>query len=181
MVKHRSGRPRRVFLLAPLRVSQLQEIVRWCDDGRSGKDEDALLMRMYTEFRRQYRPLWSSGDIETLVMTVNRVPVFCVNFLRLEEPGTSPQAGRSVAHIYLLCCPQVRNSARRLLLAWQAATVHAFLPMGLQVVQAAVDADCREENEALVTLGYKLTESVSETAGRMHVYRCVREQMRVVM
>ena len=181
MVKHWSGNPRRVFSMMSLKPSHLEEIVNWFGTGEPNKDEDALLARMYTEFRRQYRPLWNSGDIETLVMTVNRVPVFCVNFLRLVEPGGSLPAGGSAAHIYLLSCPQVRGSGRLLLLAWQAATVHAFLRMGLSVVQAAVDAENTEENEALLTLGYKWEESVSETAGRMNVYRCRKEEMKVVM
>ena len=184
MVKHWTGKPRRIFSLEPLKASHLEEIVSWFGGGSKKEehpDEDILLMRMYAEFRRQYRPLWNSGDIETLVMTVNRVPVFCVNLLQLGEPDASLQAGRSIAHIYLLYRQQVRDSERLLLLAWQAVTVHAFLRMGLSVVQAAIDADSREENEALLTLGYRLVETVSETAGRMNLYRCGREEMRVVM
>lgn len=185
MVKHEAGRPRRVFSLEPLRPSLLKEIVSWCSVSGAGKgdlpDEDALLRRMYTEFRRQYRPLWSSGNVDTLVMTMNRVPVFCISVLQLDDPHLSLQQDRRVAHIYLLYCSEVRDSERLLLLAWHAATVHAFLRMGFSMVQAAVGAEMQEENEALLTLGYRLEETVSETAGRMNVYTCVKEEMRVVM
>jgi len=185
MVKHWPKKPRRVFALVPLHPSHLEEIVSWIGTGAAEKDgdtdDDALRMRMYTEFRRQYRPLWSSGYNETLVMTVNRVPVFCVSLLRLRKPGSLPQTARSSAHIYLLYRPQVHDSERLLLLAWQAATVHAFLRMDLSMVQAAVNADLQEENEALLTLGYKLEESVSEASGKINLYRCVKEEMRVVM
>lgn len=181
MVKHLSGGPRRVFSLEPLRPSHLEVIVSWLGSGGPEKDEEVLFKRMYTAFQRQYQPLWGSGDEVTLVMMVNRVPVFCVNLLWLNEPDVSLQAGRSTAHIYLLSRPQVWGSARLLLLAWQAATVHAFLRMGLSVVQAAIGTEFREENDALLTLGYKLEESVSETAGKMNLYRCKREEMKVVM
>jgi len=181
MVKYSKKKPRRVFALVPLHPSQLEEIVSWIGTDAAEKDEDALFMRMYAEFRRQYRPLWSSGYSETLVMTVNRVPVFCVSFLWLRKPGVPTQAERSSAHIYLIYRPQVHGNERLLLLAWQAATVHAFLHMDLSAVQAAVNADMQEENEALLTLGYRMEESVSEVAGRMNLYQCVREEMRVVM
>src|SRR5882757_3379468 len=124
MVEHGTEKPRRIFALEPLRAAHLEEIVNWI--GTSGskadrnQDEEALAKRMYTEFRRQYRPLWQSGEVDSFVMTVNRVAVFCVSLLRMGQPAGTVQGADSDAHIYLLCRPQVRTSDRLLLLAWQA-------------------------------------------------------------
>jgi hypothetical protein len=183
MVKDWTGRPRRVFLLEQLRAAHLEEIVSWIGADNSNEHErpgeQVLSDRMYREFRRQYRPLWCSGEVDSLVMTVNRVPVFCVSLLRIGYPG-APTRGLH-AHIYLLCRPQVRVSDRLMLLAWQAVTVHAFLQLGLARVQVAVDADCPGENEALLMLGFRLMESMSETTGRINLYACEKQEMKVVM
>jgi len=185
MVKHRRDKPRRVFAFEPLRVVHLEEILSWIWAGGPGKDEapdeQALFNRMYAEFRRQYRPLWHSGTVDSFVMTVNRVPVFCVSLLRMDPPAARMQGARGEAHLYLIFRPQVRASERLLVLAWQAATVYAFLRMGFSRVQTAIDADAVEENEALLMLGYRQVETISEISGKMNLYSCGEFDLRMVM
>jgi len=170
MVKHRAGKPRRVFALEPLQASHLEEIAGWIGGGD-----------IYEEFRRLYRPLWHSGDVDSFVMTVNRVPVFCISLLRMDPPSSRMQGMQREAHMYMLCRPLVRASERLLMLAWQAATVYAFIRLGFSRVQTAIDADEMEENEALLMLGYRQVETITEISGKMHLYACEEKDLRMVM
>ena len=180
MIKLSTEGPRRTFAFEPLKSIHLEELSSWhapIGAGlRDALDEEMMLSRLHTAFKRQFCPLWCDNEMATRVMTMNRVPVFCVSLLQMRSPE---RAG--LAHMYILCRPQVRESGRLLMLAWQAATVYAFLRMRCSQVQVAVDAGESAENEALVMLGYSLVESVRESAGKMNVYVCGQEDMRMVM
>ena len=184
MIKLSTEGPRRSFAFEALKPTHLDELSNWLTSIGAGPhdtmDEETMRCRLHTAFRRQFRPLWCHNEMETRVMTMNRVPVFCVSLLRMRISELADKE-QSLAHLYLLCRPQVRESGRLLTLAWQAATVYAFLRMGHTRVQVAVDANESAENEALLMLGYSLVESVRESAGKMNVYVCGQEDMRIVM
>jgi hypothetical protein len=184
MIKLSTEGPRRTFAFEPLKPVHLEELSSWLTsigvELSDTLDEETMRSRLHTAFRRQFRPLWCHNEMETRVMTMNRVPVFCVSLLRMRISELADK-DQSLAHMYLLCRPQVRESGRLLTLAWQAATVFAFLRLGCTQVQVAVDAREPAENEALLMLGYSLVESVRESAGKMNVYVCGQEDMRIVM
>lgn len=183
MVKHSSKKPQLVFALIPLQPSHLLEVAAWAsiagirEEGRS--NEEILRERLYAVFRRHYRPLWHSGEVSSYVMTVNRRPVFCLSLLRMGRPGETEKGGE--LYLYMLCSPPLRRNARLLLLAWQAASTFVFLRLGPERVQVAVDEDSAEENEALVTLGYRLIEISQELGGKKNVYVCDRGEYKLVM
>ena len=48
-------------------------------------------------------------------------------------------------------------------------------------MQTAIDADEMEENEALLMLGYRQVETITEISGKMHLYACEEKDLRMVM
>jgi len=152
---------------------------------------------MQEVFNEHFRDIWESPLASTWMMTVNGQPLFCLTLVRppLRAGEREEQAESGASQLYLLPSPFVRRSERRLMLAWQAASIHAFMKVGVGVVQVAVVAAEVRENELLLGMGYRLVRGSSETneftgAGGVlgmnefpetNMYICNREDFRPVL
>ena len=130
MVKHSGKRPDHIFLFRPLRLYDINRISAWVNQMnpryRFGKE------KITGAFNRHYRDIWQSRWSRTWVMTIRGRLAFCLTLctglLHQKEGAPRPESGCD-NQLYLLSSPQIRRSNRRLLLAWQAATVYIFLKM----------------------------------------------------
>jgi hypothetical protein len=181
MVKRSGKGPERIFIFRPLRVSDLSRISAWVSQmnpqHRLGRKKIA------GAFNRHYYDLWHSRWARTWVMTIRSRPAFCLTLCTstgIKEGEPRPESGCG-NQLFLLPSRSIGQSNRRLLLAWQAATVFVFLKVGLRQVQVAVPVSQNIEGEALLTLGYRLIETTTEGPEATCLYLCRQEEFTPVL
>jgi hypothetical protein len=171
----------RIFAFRRLKVTDMHWLSGWL--GTGGPQSQAIRETLQTALKKYYHHLWHSQRVNTWVMTLNRRPVLCLTLLRLTDQEITPPFRKSGCRhqLYLLASPSIHQNDRKLMLAWQASSVHAFLKMGLTCVQVHIHDSQTAENDALLMLGYYLVGISSEEYGTINVYECRREDFRPVL
>jgi hypothetical protein len=162
-------RKRPVYTIRPGQAADRWQLAEWMMSFRGDRlgDRLALELKMSQLLDRHSQELEDPAFTRSWMMLMNGQPAFCILLSRLG-------AGRE-NWIYLLPAPGIRQSDRRLLLAWQAAIVYLFLHEKMGRVCAELPVETGAEIEIMGTLGFHAIEGSSEGSGTV-LYACVPEE-----
>jgi hypothetical protein len=148
------------YRFRPLKRSDLEPIAEWIGTlAPPGELAWENILRLL----KQHQHLMVSPWAKSWMMEVNKQPAFVINLNRNLGPWN---------WLRMITAPSIRRNKDLLMRAWQAASIVVFLQEGLDEIAVEVLESMTEENECLLTLGFRIFNRVPESFGVLNQYTC---------